>query len=160
MHVCVYPLHNNNRRISQCASVRVQSNALRCWTALRRRYQKTFSASISRVNIKVFKSFHFALCSNLFLTGKMHVHWFPLQFPNPESSISISHVITILIFYLVIYWISWIIYARTLHPLAKVPGPFWPSVSRTWLMYRMYAGDFQIVQRALHQQFVPMLSVD
>lgn len=59
----------------------------------------------------------------------------------------------------VVYWGLWIIYARTLHPLAKVPGPFWPSVSRTWLMYRASAGDLEIHQRALHQQFGPLVRV-
>ncbi|OAL48769.1 pisatin demethylase [Pyrenochaeta sp. DS3sAY3a] len=27
----------------------------------------------------------------------------------------------------VLYWVGWIVYCRTLHPLAKVPGPFWAS---------------------------------
>ncbi|KAH8724239.1 cytochrome P450 [Phaeosphaeriaceae sp. PMI808] len=59
----------------------------------------------------------------------------------------------------VIYWIVWIVYTRTLHPLAKVPGPFWPSVSRTWLMYRAYAGDLEMVQRNLHKQYGTLLRV-
>jgi hypothetical protein len=61
--------------------------------------------------------------------------------------------------FFVTYWVVWIIYARTLHPLAKVPGPFWPSVSRTWLMYRAYAGDLEIVQRKLHEEYGPLLRV-
>ena len=50
------------------------------------------------------------------------------------------------------YWFIWIVYSRTLHPLAKVPGPLWPSLSRTWLMYRMYLGDYQLEQVALHKK--------
>lgn len=50
------------------------------------------------------------------------------------------------------YWLLWIIYARTMHPLAGIPGPLWPAVSRTWLMYRMYLGDLEIHQRALHRR--------
>ncbi|CAI9626661.1 unnamed protein product [Alternaria burnsii] len=48
------------------------------------------------------------------------------------------------------YYVSWVIYSRTLHPLAKVPGPVWPAVSRTWLMYRMYQGGLETHMRAIH----------
>ncbi|KZM27261.1 heme binding [Ascochyta rabiei] len=34
-----------------------------------------------------------------------------------------------------IYWLLWTIRARTFHPLARVPVPQWPSISRTWLMH-------------------------
>jgi hypothetical protein len=57
------------------------------------------------------------------------------------------------------YYLLWIVYTRTLHPLAKIPGPFWPSVSRTWLMYHAYAGDLEIVSRALHEEYGPLLRV-
>ncbi|KAJ4363553.1 hypothetical protein N0V83_009849 [Neocucurbitaria cava] len=60
---------------------------------------------------------------------------------------------------LVGYWGLWIVYARTLHPLAKIPGPFWPSVSRTWLMYHAWIGDLEIQQRALHKQYGPLARV-
>jgi hypothetical protein len=55
---------------------------------------------------------------------------------------------------LLAYWLLWIVYARTFHPLAKIPGPLWASTSRTWLMYRMYLGDLEIHQRALHERSV------
>jgi hypothetical protein len=58
-----------------------------------------------------------------------------------------------------IYWVIWIVYARTLHPLAKVPGPLWPSVSRTWLMYRAYLGDLEIAQRKLHEDYGPLVRI-
>jgi hypothetical protein len=53
----------------------------------------------------------------------------------------------------VLYWFGWVAYARFLHPLAKIPGPFWPSVSRTWLMYRMYKGDLEFHMRAIHDRY-------
>lgn len=55
---------------------------------------------------------------------------------------------------LLINWLLWIVYCRTLHPLAKVPGPVWPSLSRTWLMYRMFLGDYHLVQEALHKKYL------
>lgn len=76
-----------------------------------------------------------ALLSDL-LTGTGPTAWLPI--------IAIT---------LVAYWIFWVVYARTLHPLAKIPGPFWPSISRTWLMYRMYVGDLEQAQRSLHEQY-------
>ncbi|KAF2710606.1 cytochrome P450 [Pleomassaria siparia CBS 279.74] len=59
----------------------------------------------------------------------------------------------------VFYYAGWIVYARTLHPLASVPGPFWPSISRTWLMYRMYRGDLEHFHRELHDKFGPLVRV-
>lgn len=53
---------------------------------------------------------------------------------------------------LVSYWFIWIVHSRTFHPLAKVPGPVWASISRTWLMYLMYRGDYQMVHLALHEK--------
>ena len=47
------------------------------------------------------------------------------------------------------FWFTWSFYN---HPLAKVPGPVWASISRTWLMYRMYRGDYQLSQLALHEK--------
>lgn len=55
---------------------------------------------------------------------------------------------------MLVYFLAWVVYSRTLHPLARVPGPIWPSLSRTWLMYRMYKGDFQLVQAVLHKKYL------
>lgn len=63
-------------------------------------------------------------------------------------------VLKIFLAHLLGYWLLSIVYARTFHSLAKIPGPFWPSISRTWLMYRMYLGDLETHQRALHERCV------
>lgn len=55
-----------------------------------------------------------------------------------------------------VYWLFWVTYVRTFHPLAKVPGPLWASTSRTWLMYRMYLGDLEVHQRALHERSISL----
>lgn len=60
---------------------------------------------------------------------------------------------------LTLYWALWIGYTRTLHPLASVPGPFWPSVTRLWYMYRIYMGDMEVVQRRLHEQYGPLVRI-
>ncbi|KAL6706195.1 hypothetical protein ACN47E_005930 [Coniothyrium glycines] len=60
---------------------------------------------------------------------------------------------------IVLYWVVWIVYARTIHPLASVPGPFWASTSRIWYMYRIYAGDMHHVQRQLHEKYGPIIRI-
>ncbi|KAF1941940.1 cytochrome P450 [Clathrospora elynae] len=57
------------------------------------------------------------------------------------------------------YWISWVFYARNFHPLAQIPGPFWPSVTRVWIVYHAHAGDLEIQQRALHERYGPLVRV-
>jgi cytochrome P450 len=58
-----------------------------------------------------------------------------------------------------IYTTLWIIYCRTLHPLAKVPGPFFASFTRLWYMYRIYAADMDRAQRALHKKHGPLVRI-
>ena len=58
-----------------------------------------------------------------------------------------------------LYCVLWLVYARTLHPLASVPGPFWATVTRSWYMYRIYVGDMEKVQRRLHDQYGPLVRI-
>lgn len=57
------------------------------------------------------------------------------------------------------YWLAWVVYARTLHPLASIPGPFWASLSRTWYMRRAYDGNIEVVQRELHARLGPIVRI-
>ena len=66
---------------------------------------------------------------------------------------SLVVVVVVFIYIPILYCIGWLTYARTLHPLAKVPGPIWPAISRTWLMYRMYQGDLEMHMRAMNKRF-------
>jgi hypothetical protein len=59
----------------------------------------------------------------------------------------------------VVYVVSWCIYCRTYHPLSKVPGPFWPSVTRLWLTYAVWRGDLDVVQRELHRKHGPLVRI-
>jgi hypothetical protein len=60
---------------------------------------------------------------------------------------------------ILIYWTFWIIYTQTLHPLSKIPGPFLASVSRLWIIQRIHKGDSDLVQRALHQRYGPLVRI-
>lgn len=60
---------------------------------------------------------------------------------------------------LVGYWVAWIIYSRTLHPLSHIPGPFGASVSRFWIMWRTARGDMEHTQRSLHKKYGPLVRI-
>ena len=49
--------------------------------------------------------------------------------------------------------ISWIVYQRVFSPLARIPGPFWASVSRLWYVRRTAAGDMHKYTKALHEKY-------
>ncbi|KAH0841174.1 hypothetical protein AYO21_06936 [Fonsecaea monophora] len=59
----------------------------------------------------------------------------------------------------VLYLLGWIVYCRTLHPLAKIPGPFLASVSRLWIMHQTSHGKMQDVQRELHRKYGPLIRI-
>ncbi|KAJ3939022.1 uncharacterized protein N0V96_011136 [Colletotrichum fioriniae] len=40
---------------------------------------------------------------------------------------------------------------RVFSPFARVPGPYWASLSRVWLAYHSYTGDLHIVTMRLHE---------
>ena len=58
-----------------------------------------------------------------------------------------------------VYLVSWCIYCQTFHPLSKVPGPFWPSLTRLWLTHAVSRGDLDVVQRELHQKYGPLVRI-
>ncbi|KAF2107267.1 cytochrome P450 [Lophiotrema nucula] len=60
---------------------------------------------------------------------------------------------------LLLYYLAWIIYCLTLHPLASVPGPFFARISRLWYLYHVYQGDHEIAQRDLHERYCPLIRI-
>ncbi|KAF3802730.1 Cytochrome P450 monooxygenase gsfF [Colletotrichum gloeosporioides] len=57
----------------------------------------------------------------------------------------------------VIYWIGWVVYARTFHPLSRIPGPFLATVSRLWYMLKIWTEDVEKDERALHEKYGPLV---
>lgn len=57
------------------------------------------------------------------------------------------------LFSLVVYEVGWIVYCRTLHPLAKIPGPFTASFSRYWIVTTNNAADAVGSQKRLHAKY-------
>ncbi|KAL6228770.1 cytochrome P450 [Aspergillus navahoensis] len=60
---------------------------------------------------------------------------------------------------IITYWVVWIIYTRTFHPLAKFPGPFWASITRCWTVLHVLPGDAEKRQRKLHAEYGPMVRI-
>jgi hypothetical protein len=58
-----------------------------------------------------------------------------------------------------IYAFLWTLYTHTLHRFADIPGPFWASVSRGWLIVHVLRGDLEKVTRALHQAHGPIVRI-
>lgn len=48
--------------------------------------------------------------------------------------------------------IVWLLYCRTLHPLASIPGPFLASFSRLWLWNAVRRGDLEKQEAELHRR--------
>lgn len=48
---------------------------------------------------------------------------------------------------------GWTFYTRLFHPLSRIPGPFWASISRFWLAYQISSGRAEVIQRSLHEKF-------
>ncbi|KAF1817103.1 cytochrome P450 [Eremomyces bilateralis CBS 781.70] len=77
-------------------------------------------------------------------------------FAPPEGKISIpSLIVSVPVCSLVL----WIVYCRTLHPLAKYPGPFLASFSRIWQLYRVFQGDMDVAHRDLHHRYGPVIRI-
>ena len=53
---------------------------------------------------------------------------------------------------LILIYVTWLIYAVTLHPLAKYPGPMMAKWTRFWHAYNVYNGHFEDVQLSLHRR--------
>jgi Cytochrome P450 len=75
------------------------------------------------------------------------------------SAISTSSLIPGAVLFSVLYYITWIIYARFFHPYSDVPGPFFASISRLWLGASISNGDAEWTQRALHARLGPLVRI-
>jgi hypothetical protein len=54
---------------------------------------------------------------------------------------------------LVVFPISYAIYQRFFSPLAKVPGPFWASITPLWRVSRVLKGNWHLENIALHEKY-------
>lgn len=50
------------------------------------------------------------------------------------------------------YELCWIVYCRTIHPLAHIPGPFLASVSRLWIWICVGQGKLEQIETDLHRK--------
>ncbi|KAL1303437.1 hypothetical protein AAFC00_006826 [Neodothiora populina] len=48
--------------------------------------------------------------------------------------------------------VAYVIYQRWFHPLASVPGPFWASLTRLWMVKHSWDGDMHRTMIALHEK--------
>ncbi|KIW19386.1 hypothetical protein PV08_03681 [Exophiala spinifera] len=55
--------------------------------------------------------------------------------------------------------LAWLTYVQFLSPVAKIPGPFWAKISRLWLAYHGWVGDFHTTLLRLHHQYGDLVRV-
>jgi len=62
---------------------------------------------------------------------------------------------------LVVYLVSLVVYRRFFHPLAKIPGPFWPAVTYLYGFYHnLYrVGHFYTEIEKMHEQYGPVVRI-
>ncbi|KAF9882853.1 hypothetical protein FE257_004939, partial [Aspergillus nanangensis] len=58
-----------------------------------------------------------------------------------------------------VYWALWVVYAHTLHPYARYPGPFLASFSRSWVVMEVVRGRAHKTQAALHKKHGPIVRI-
>ena len=73
------------------------------------------------------------------------------------SVISIAHASVLLPLFLLVSTLCYVIYQRYFHPLASVPGPFWASLTRLWMVKHSWEGDMHTTMIALHAQHGPFV---
>jgi hypothetical protein len=76
--------------------------------------------------------------------------------PSPGSIV--DHKVLFLAGLLVVYMTSVCIYRRLFHPLAKVPGPFLPAVTKLYQSYYNRRYYLQIEQ--LHKRYGPLVRIN
>lgn len=52
-----------------------------------------------------------------------------------------------------VIFFTYVIYQRAISPLAKIPGPFWASLTPFWKLHAFSKGDFHEKMVALHEQY-------
>ena len=67
------------------------------------------------------------------------------------------HKWLLLIFVLVTYILSICVYRRFFHPLARVPGPFLPAITKLYQSY--YNGRYYLRIEKLHRQYGPIVRI-
>lgn len=75
------------------------------------------------------------------------------------TNLSITQIALFSVSAFLCYVVCWVIYARTLHPLSKIPGPFLASISRLWILRQTELGRMEYVQRDLHRQLGPLVRI-
>lgn len=55
--------------------------------------------------------------------------------------------------FLVAIFMGVVVRRRYFHPLSKVPGPFWGSVTSLYHAYHYIAGDHHQLHRQLHEKY-------
>jgi len=62
-------------------------------------------------------------------------------------------LVALIVISLLTYLLTWVVYTRHIHPLAKYPGPFFASITHFWHIFDVARGNSEETQRRLHERF-------
>lgn len=80
----------------------------------------------------------------------------PLPSLDSIATLLVSHYL-VLIF--TTFTLGYVVYQRCFAPLAGVPGPFWASLGKGWLIVRAKKGDLHRELIRLHELHGPLVRV-
>lgn len=80
---------------------------------------------------------------------------------NPPTTLAYLHTLLYEYSYILLFitFASYIVYQRTFSPLANIPGPFWASLTRWWLVKLHHRTDVNRQIMALHDKYGPIVRI-
>ncbi|KAG9724878.1 cytochrome P450 family protein, partial [Aureobasidium melanogenum] len=80
----------------------------------------------------------------------------PLRSLDSIATVLVSHYLVVI---LTTFALGYVVYQRFFAPLAGVPGPFWASLGKGWLIVRAKKGDLHRELIRLHELHGPLVRV-
>lgn len=72
------------------------------------------------------------------------------------ATLLVSHYLVVIV---TTFTLGYVVYQRCFAPLAGVPGPFWASLGKGWLIVRAKKGDLHRELIRLHKLHGPLVRV-
>jgi hypothetical protein len=80
------------------------------------------------------------------------VGWQVLQLAMP-------HALSLFLGSIFVAFLTYVIYQQAVSPLAKIPGPFWASLTPLWKLHAFSKGDFHERIVALHEKYGKLVRI-
>ncbi len=78
-----------------------------------------------------------------------------MSVPKPSDLSTYGGILSVL----AVLGVSYFIYLRYFHPLARIPGPFLASITRLWLVAKAQTWQRHWIEIALHKKYGPIVRI-